>query len=184
MTTKKEQENPLHNILINVLIPVFALSFMSKDGDKIWHIGATKAMMVALIPPLAYGIWFFMKTKKMNFFSLLGLISVALTGGLGAGKTHFTKGLVRGLGGTEEVTSPTFTLVHEYSAGRLPVFHFDFYRIETERELTGIGWDEYLDAGGVCVVEWADRFPDLLPASAAWWSLEPEGPGRQLRRRL
>lgn len=82
MTAKKEQGNPLHNILINVLIPVFALSFMSKDGDKVWHIGATKAMMVALIPPLAYGIWFFVKTKKMNFFSLLGLISVALTGGL------------------------------------------------------------------------------------------------------
>jgi hypothetical protein len=82
MSTKKEQENPLHNILINVLIPVFALSFMSKDGDKIWHIGAAKAMCVALIPPLAYGIWFFVKTKKTNFFSLLGLISVALTGGL------------------------------------------------------------------------------------------------------
>jgi hypothetical protein len=82
MSTKKEQENPLHNILINVLIPVFALSFMSKDGDKIWHIGATMAMLVALIPPLAYGIWFFVKTRKMNFFSLLGLISVALTGGL------------------------------------------------------------------------------------------------------
>ena len=82
MNAKKEQENPLHNILINVLIPVFALSFMSKDGDKIWHIGAAKAMMVALIPPLAYGIWFFVKTKKMNFFSLLGLVSVMLTGGL------------------------------------------------------------------------------------------------------
>jgi hypothetical protein len=82
MNAKKEQENPLHNILINVLIPVFALSFMSKDGDKIWHIGAANAMMVALIPPLAYGIWFFVKTKKMNFFSLLGLVSVMLTGGL------------------------------------------------------------------------------------------------------
>lgn len=79
---KKEQENPLHNILINVLIPVFALSFMSKDGDKIWHIGAAKAMIVALVPPLAYGVWFFVKTKKMNMFSLLGLVSVLLTGGL------------------------------------------------------------------------------------------------------
>jgi ABC-type Na+ efflux pump permease subunit len=78
----KEQENPLHNILINVLIPVFALSAMSKDGDKLWHIGATNAMIVALVPPLAYGIWFFLKTKKANFFSLLGLVSVALTGGL------------------------------------------------------------------------------------------------------
>jgi hypothetical protein len=82
MTTKKEQENPLHNILINVLIPVFALSWLSKDGDKIWHIGPTYAMIVALLPPLAYGVWFFFKTKKANFFSFLGLISVILTGGL------------------------------------------------------------------------------------------------------
>ena len=82
MSSKKHQENPLANILINVLIPVFALSFMSKDGDKLWHIGAAKAMYVALIPPIAYGIWYFFKTKKMNVFSLLGLLSVALTGGL------------------------------------------------------------------------------------------------------
>ncbi len=82
MAKKPEQENPLHNILINVLIPVFALSSMSKDGDKIWHIGPTWAMIVALVPPLAYGIWFFYKTKKANFFSFLGLVSVALTGGL------------------------------------------------------------------------------------------------------
>ena len=107
---------------------------------------------------------------------------VALTGGLGAGKTHFTKGLVRGLGGTEEVTSPTFTLVHEYRGGRLPVFHFDFYRMETAGEVLGIGWDEYLDSGGVCVVEWADRFPHLLPAGTEWWSLEADGTGRRLRR--
>ena len=107
---------------------------------------------------------------------------VALTGGLGAGKTHFTKGLVRGLGSDEEVTSPTFTLVHEYRAGRLPVFHFDFYRMGTASEVTGIGWDEYLDAGGVCVVEWADRFPALLPEGAQWWSLKEDGGGRRLRR--
>jgi tRNA threonylcarbamoyladenosine biosynthesis protein TsaE len=107
---------------------------------------------------------------------------IALTGGLGAGKTHLTKGLVRGLGGDEEVTSPTFTLVHEYRAGRLPVFHFDFYRMETAGEVTGIGWDEYLDAGGVCVVEWADRFPALLPEGTQWWALETEGAGRRLRR--
>ena len=80
MSTKKDQENPLANILINVLIPVFALSFMSKDGNKLWHIGAANAMYVALVPPLAYGIWYFIKTKKMNVFSLLGLASVILTG--------------------------------------------------------------------------------------------------------
>jgi tRNA threonylcarbamoyladenosine biosynthesis protein TsaE len=107
---------------------------------------------------------------------------VALTGGLGAGKTHFTMGLVRGLAGYEDVTSPTFTLVHEYRSGRLPVFHFDFYRMESAAEVTAIGWDEYLDSGGVCVVEWADRFPELLPADTQWWSLTTEGTGRSLRR--
>ncbi len=106
---------------------------------------------------------------------------IALTGGLGAGKTHFTKGLVRGLGSDEEVTSPTFTLVHEYRAGRLPVFHFDFYRMETESEVLAIGWDEYLDAGGVCIVEWAGRFSSLLPAGTRWWSLTTDGAGRRLR---
>jgi hypothetical protein len=82
MSKPPPQENPLHNILINVLIPVVALSAMSKDGEKFWHIGATNAMFLALVPPLAYGIWFFIKTRQTNFFSLLGLLSVALTGGL------------------------------------------------------------------------------------------------------
>ena len=96
---------------------------------------------------------------------------VALCGQLGAGKTHVTKGILAGLGSAEDVTSPTFTLVHEYQHARLPVFHFDFYRMERESEVTAIGWDEYLDAGGVCIVEWADRFPSLLPAGTRWWSL-------------
>jgi tRNA threonylcarbamoyladenosine biosynthesis protein TsaE len=107
---------------------------------------------------------------------------IALTGGLGAGKTHFTMGLVRGVGGNDDVTSPTFTLVHEYTSGRFPVFHFDFYRLEIEAEVTNIGWDEYLEAGGVCVVEWADRFPALMPAGTQWWALEVSGTGRTLRR--
>jgi len=107
---------------------------------------------------------------------------IALTGGLGAGKTHFTKGLVRGLGGGDEVTSPTFTLVQDYRDGRLPVFHFDFYRMETPEEVIAMGWDEYLEAGGVCVVEWADRFPALLPAGTQWLVLETDGAGRRLRR--
>lgn len=88
---------------------------------------------------------------------------VALVGDLGAGKTHFSKGIVSGLGTDSTVTSPTFSLVHEYLEGRLPVFHFDFYRIDTSDELIRLGWDEYLDENGVILVEWADKFPELLP---------------------
>lgn len=93
---------------------------------------------------------------------------VALVGGLGAGKTHWTKGLVAGLGSGAEVTSPTFGLVHEYPGGRMPVFHMDFYRLENPEELLALGWDEYLEAGGVVIAEWADKFPELLPPDAIW----------------
>jgi hypothetical protein len=80
--TQPDQEHPLANILINVLVPVMALSFLSKEGGKPWHIGPGPAMALALALPIGYGIWFFVKTKKANFFSLLGLGSVLLTGGL------------------------------------------------------------------------------------------------------
>ena len=103
---------------------------------------------------------------------------LALSGGLGAGKTHFTKGLAAGLDCTGEVTSPTFTLAHEYTGGRLPLFHFDFYRMESENEVLRIGWDEYLDAQGVVVVEWPDKFPNLLPASTLWLTFEINGTSR------
>lgn len=93
---------------------------------------------------------------------------IALVGGLGAGKTHWTKGLVAGMGSAAEVTSPTFGLVHEYPCGGMPVFHFDFYRLETPEELLALGWDEYLDAGGVIIAEWGDKFSDLLPADTRW----------------
>ena len=86
-----------------------------------------------------------------------------LTGDLGAGKTQFVKGFVSGLGSAAEVTSPTFTLVHEYSDGRFPVYHFDFYRLDSADAVTALGWDEYVYGDGVCIVEWADRFPELLP---------------------
>ena len=106
---------------------------------------------------------------------------MALCGQLGAGKTHVVKGLLDGLGSTEDVTSPTFSLVHEYQRARLPVFHFDFYRMTSKAELLNIGWDEYLDEPGVVVVEWADMFPSLLPAHTQWFQLEvlPEG-GRRV----
>ena len=102
---------------------------------------------------------------------------IALVGGLGAGKTHWTKGFVAGMGSTAEVTSPTFSLVHEYSGGRLPVFHFDFYRLESAAELIALGWDEYLDQGGVIIAEWGDKFPELLPAESIWivFTNEPDG---------
>jgi tRNA threonylcarbamoyladenosine biosynthesis protein TsaE len=102
---------------------------------------------------------------------------IALVGGLGAGKTHWTKGFVAGLGSTASVTSPTFGLVHEYSDGRLPVFHFDFYRLESAAELLALGWDEYLDQDGVVIAEWGDKFPELLPADTRWleFSVEKDG---------
>lgn len=107
---------------------------------------------------------------------------IALTGGLGAGKTHWTKGFVEGIGANAEVTSPTFGLVHEYHGGRLPVFHFDLYRLETADELVALGWDEYLEAGGVVVVEWADRFPALLPAETLWISFSIAADGTRTLR--
>ena len=102
---------------------------------------------------------------------------IALVGNLGAGKTHATKGLVAGLDCDADVSSPTFTLVHEYTGGRLPAFHFDFYRLNSAEEVINIGWDDYLDAAGVVIVEWADRFPELLPETSRWFhfQIEPDG---------
>ena len=97
---------------------------------------------------------------------------IALVGDLGAGKTHLTKGIVAGLGSAAEVTSPTFTLVHEYQGGRLPIAHFDWYRMESAEEALAIGWEEYVDEyDGVLIVEWADKFPALLPDHTRWWKL-------------
>src|ERR1700761_2188899 len=97
---------------------------------------------------------------------------VALVGNLGAGKTHATKGIVAGLGSAAEVSSPTFTLVHEYPDGRVPAFHFDFYRLDSAAELPGIGWEDYLDADGVVIVEWAEKFPEAIPPSARWFHFQ------------
>ena len=93
---------------------------------------------------------------------------IALVGGLGAGKTRWTRGFAAGLGSTSEVTSPTFGLVHEYGGGRLVVYHLDFYRLASAGELIGLGWDEILESGGVVVAEWADKFPEVLPADTRW----------------
>jgi tRNA threonylcarbamoyladenosine biosynthesis protein TsaE len=91
---------------------------------------------------------------------------IGLSGDLGAGKTELVKGIAEGLGATDPVTSPTFTLIHEYRSGRLPLFHMDFYRLETEKELDEIGFDDYLREPGICAIEWADRFPDRIPRKA------------------
>ena len=108
---------------------------------------------------------------------------IALVGGLGAGKTHWTKGFVAGVGSTAEVTSPTFGLVHEYSGGRLPVFHLDFYRLESAAELIALGWDEYLEQDGVVVAEWGDKFPELLPLDTIWLHITTGPDGSRIIRR-
>ena len=87
---------------------------------------------------------------------------IAFKGGLGAGKTAFTRGLARGLGITEAVTSPTYTIVNEYLSGRLPLFHFDMYRLFSAEELFEIGWEDYLARGGVCAVEWSENVPEAM----------------------
>src|SRR5258708_1170660 len=122
---------------------------------------------------------------------------VALTGDLGSGKTQFVKGLVAGLGSTAEVTSPTFTLIHEYTDGPIPIYHFDFFRLEDRQrsrrepgDVDGkareglragtranqsaerLGLDDYFFGEGVSVIEWADRFPDLIPENARWIAFE------------
>ena len=87
---------------------------------------------------------------------------IAYRGDLGAGKTAFTRGLARGLGCTEIVTSPTYTIVNEYLGGRLPLFHFDMYRLRSSDDLFDIGWDDYLERGGVCAVEWSENVDDAM----------------------
>lgn len=93
---------------------------------------------------------------------------IAYEGGLGMGKTAFTRGLARGLGYNGHVTSPTFTIVNEYEGTKLPLFHFDMYRLSGAEDLFDIGWEDYLDRGGVCAVEWSERVTEALPADTVW----------------
>lgn len=88
---------------------------------------------------------------------------LALIGDLGTGKTTLTKSIAAGLGVTEDITSPTFNIVNEYHSGRLPLYHFDVYRLESGADLFEIGGEEYFDAGGVCIIEWADLVAEALP---------------------
>lgn len=104
---------------------------------------------------------------------------VAYRGDLGMGKTAFTRGLARGLGCEGRVTSPTFTIVNEYEGPGLPLFHFDMYRLEDAGDLFDIGWEDYLDRGGVCAVEWSERVEEALPEDAVTVSIArcPENEG-------
>ena len=92
---------------------------------------------------------------------------IAFTGDLGAGKTAFTRGLARGLGVTERVTSPTFTIVNEYEGDPLPLFHFDMYRLTSSEELFDVGWEDYLHRGGICAVEWSENIADALEGAVS-----------------
>ena len=99
---------------------------------------------------------------------------IAYTGDLGAGKTAFTRGLARGLGCTDRVTSPTYTIVNEYLSGRLPLFHFDMYRLASSDDLFDIGWEDYLLRGGVCAVEWSENVDDAME-NAIYVKIEKTG---------
>ena len=106
---------------------------------------------------------------------------VALYGDLGVGKTAFTRGLAQGLEINMPVSSPTFTIVNEYP-GKIPLFHFDMYRLETENELFDIGWDDYLERGGVCAVEWSEKVPGAFNPGTITVMLRNLGGGiRELR---
>ena len=99
---------------------------------------------------------------------------LAYEGDLGAGKTAFTRGLARGLGSSDPVTSPTYTIVNEYLSGRLPLFHFDMYRLRSSDDLWDIGWEDYLERGGVCAVEWSENVDDAME-NALWVTIEKLG---------
>ena len=94
--------------------------------------------------------------------------SLGLIGDLGAGKTHFTKGFALGIQCKSQVTSPTFSLLHEYREGSSCLYHFDLYRLKSEMELIEIGWEDYLEIDGICIVEWADKFPEIMPEKMKW----------------
>ena len=98
---------------------------------------------------------------------------LCLTGDLGTGKTAFAKGFAAGLDIMEDIVSPTFTIVHEYS-GRLPLYHFDVYRLDGGEALWDIGFEEYLDRGGVCLIEWADQIAEAIPGGARWVHIEKD----------
>lgn len=109
---------------------------------------------------------------------------VALYGGLGMGKTALTRGIARGLGIRDRVTSPTFAIVNEYDEGRLPLFHFDLYRLEDAEALYEIGWEDYLRRGGVCVTEWSENAQEAFPENCIRVTFQPGDTGSSRRIRI
>ena len=105
---------------------------------------------------------------------------VAFTGDLGAGKTAFVRGMARGLGIPQRVTSPTFTIVNEYEGGRLPLFHFDMYRLHSADDLFDIGWEDFLRRGGICAVEWSETIRGALDEETIYVDIR-RGQGEQER---
>ena len=104
---------------------------------------------------------------------------IAFRGGLGAGKTTFVRGLARGLGSDSEVSSPTFALVHEYE-GKVPLYHFDMYRITTVEDLYSTGFFDYLDSGGIRAIEWSENIEAVLPSGTIFVEIQPDGESRRL----
>ena len=99
---------------------------------------------------------------------------IAFRGDLGAGKTAFTRGLAKGLGCAEQVTSPTYTIVNEYLSGKMPLFHFDMYRLTCADDLFDIGWEDYLERGGICAVEWSENVTQALE-NPVWVTIQKTG---------
>lgn len=105
---------------------------------------------------------------------------LAYRGDLGAGKTAFTRGLARGLDCSDMVTSPTYTIVNEYLSGRLPLFHFDMYRLSSSEDLWDIGWEDYLERGGVCAVEWSENVADAMEGAVTVTIEKLDGDARRI----
>ena len=116
------------------------------------------------------------ETEKIGYDTAIKALPgqiYCLSGDLGVGKTVFTRGFARGLGVDEHITSPTFTIINEYE-GRLPLYHFDVYRVADPEEMDYIGCDEYFFGNGVCLIEWAELIEDIIPENAVWIKIEKD----------
>ena len=116
------------------------------------------------------------ETEKIGYDTAIKALPgqvYCLSGDLGVGKTVFTRGFARGLGIDEHITSPTFTIINEYE-GRLPLYHFDVYRVADPEEMGYIGCDEYFFGNGVCLIEWAELIEDIIPENAVWIKIEKD----------